>query len=78
MQITEIIQKTPGVSGGHACVRNTRIAVWTLASLRQQGATEQELLKNYPGLSLEDLTAVWSYYYNNKSEIDFLINSIED
>ena len=78
MQITEIIQKTPGVSGGHACVRNTRIAVWTLASLRQQGATEQELLKNYPGLSLEDLTAVWGYYYNNKSEIDFLINSIED
>ena len=72
MQITEVIKKTPGVSGGHACIRNTRIPVWTLVSLRQQGATEQELelLNNYPGLALEDLTAVWGYYYNHKSEID--------
>lgn len=78
MQITEIIQKTPGVSGGYACVRNTRIPVWTLVSLRQQGATEQELLNNYPGLSLDDLTAVWGYYYNHKLEIDRTIIEIED
>lgn len=38
MQITEIIRKTSGVCGGYACVRNTRIPVWTLVSLRQQGA----------------------------------------
>lgn len=63
MQITKTIQKIPGVCGGHACVRNTRIPVWTLVSLRQQGATEQELLNNYPALTLEDLTAVWGYYY---------------
>ncbi|MGL5942493.1 MAG: DUF433 domain-containing protein [Waterburya sp.] len=61
MQITEIIQKKPGVSGGHACIRNTRIPVWTLVSLRQQGATEQKILRNYPGLTLDDLTAVWGY-----------------
>ena len=61
MQITEIIQKTPGISGGNACVRNTKIPVWILVSLRQQGATEQELLNNYPGLTLDDLTAVWGY-----------------
>ena len=78
MQITEVIQKTPGVCGGHACVRNTRIPVWTLVSLRQQGATEQELLSNYPGLTLDDLTAVWGYYYNHKSEIDRTIIEIED
>ena len=93
MQITNIIQKTPGVSGGHACVRNTRIPVWTLVSLRHEssirpelrsgtapavGATEQELLSNYPGLTLEDLTAVWGYYYNYKSEIDSTIVELED
>lgn len=78
MQITETIKKTPGVCGGHACVRNTRIPVWTLVSLRQQGATEQELLNNYPGLTLEDLTAVWGYYYNHKSEIDLTIVEMED
>lgn len=70
MQITATIQKIPGVCGGHACVRNTRIPVWTLVSLRQQGATEQELLRNYPSLTLDDLTVVWGYYYNYKLEID--------
>ena len=44
----KVIQRTPGISGGQACIRNTRIPVWTLVSLLQQGATEQELLRNYP------------------------------
>lgn len=78
MPITELIQKTPGVSGGHACIRNTRIPVWTLVSLRQQGATEQEILRNYPSLTIEDLTAVWGYYYNHQSEIDRIIASLDD
>ena len=78
MQLTEAIKKTPGVSGGHACVRNTRIAVWTLVSLRQQGATEQELLENYTGLTLDDLTAVWGYYFNHKSEIDLTIVEMDN
>jgi uncharacterized protein (DUF433 family) len=78
MQITEVIQKTPGVSGGQACVRNTRIPVWALVSFRQQGSTEQELLNNYPGLTLDDLTAVWGYYYNHKLEIDLIIAKMED
>lgn len=78
MQTIKIIQKTPRVSGGHACIRNTRIPVWTLVSLRQQGATEQELLRNYLSLTLEDLTAVWGYCYNHQSEIDCIIASIDD
>lgn len=39
-----MVKKTPGVAGGHACIRNTRIAVWTLISLSQQGMGEGELL----------------------------------
>ena len=73
-----IIQKTYGICGGQARIRNTRIAVWTLVSLRQQGATEQELLGNFPNLSLEDLTVVWGYYYNNKSEVDSTIAEMDD
>ena len=37
-----VIQHTPGVCGGNACIRNTRIPVWTLVSLRSQGATDSE------------------------------------
>ena len=74
----QIIQKASGVCGDHARIRNTRIPVWTLVSLRQQGATEQELLHNFPHLALNDLTAVWGYYYNHKSEIDSIISSIDE
>ena len=67
-----LIQKKPGVCGGSAIIRNTRIPVWNLISLREQGASEQELLRNYPGLNQQDLKAAWSYYAQHKEEIDAL------
>jgi uncharacterized protein (DUF433 family) len=67
------VQKTPGVCGGHACIRNTRIPVWVLVSLRQQGSNDRELLENYPSLTPEDLTAAWDYYKQYRSEIDLAI-----
>lgn len=70
-----MIRKTPGVAGGYACVRNTRIAVWTLVSLLRQEMHEDELLNDFPGLTPFDLFAVQAYYRTNKSEIDELIAS---
>ncbi|GET42158.1 DUF433 domain-containing protein [Microseira wollei] len=69
------IQITPGVCGGNARIRNTRIPVWTLVSFRQQGADEAELLRNFPGLSREDLENAWSYYDRHRQEIDLAIAS---
>ena len=43
------IHKTPGICGGAARIRDTRIPVWTIIAYQQQGATEVELLYNYPG-----------------------------
>lgn len=73
-----LIQKTPGVCGGNARIRDTRIPVWTLVSLREQGASEQELLRNYPGLNHQDLEAAWSYYAKQKEEIDAVITEDND
>ncbi|MBD2570519.1 DUF433 domain-containing protein [Anabaena lutea] len=67
------VQKKPGVCGGYACLRNTRIPVWVLVSLRQQGANDRELLENYPSLTPEDLIAAWEYYEQHSSEIDLAI-----
>ncbi|HIK30686.1 MAG TPA: DUF433 domain-containing protein [Oscillatoriales cyanobacterium M59_W2019_021] len=69
------IQSTPGVCGGYARIRNTRIPVWTLVSLHQQGADEVELLQNYPGLSPFDLENAWRYYARHRQEIDRIIAS---
>lgn len=72
-QIESLIQFTPGVCSGYARIRNTRITVWTLVSFHNQGATEAELLRNYPTLTPLDLSAAWNYYDTHREEIDSLI-----
>lgn len=69
------IQQTPGICGGHARIRNTRIPVWTLVSFRQQGADDSELLRNYPSLTPQNLAAAWDYYEHHRLEIDSAISS---
>ena len=68
--LQSMISKTLGVAGGYACIRNTRIAIWTLISLFQQGATEAELLLDFPGLTAFDLWIAQTYYRANRAEID--------
>jgi type III restriction enzyme len=75
---TPLIQKKPDLCGGNACIRNTRIPVWTIVSFRLQGASDEELLSNYPGLEQQDLDAVWAYYAENPSEIDLIIDMGND
>jgi uncharacterized protein (DUF433 family) len=69
------IQKTIGVCGGHAKIRNTRIPVWTIISLQQQGANSPELLRNFPSLTVDDLRNTQFYYTNHQEEIDHAIAS---
>ncbi|MBF2017806.1 MAG: DUF433 domain-containing protein [Richelia sp. RM2_1_2] len=64
------IQITPGVCGGQARIRNTRIPVWTLVAYRKLGAPDEELLANYPGLTEADLSAAWDYYEQNREQVD--------
>lgn len=65
-----VIESTPDICFGKPRIRNTRIPVWLLVSFRNQGASNQELLRNYPSLTLTDLEAAWDYYRNHKDEID--------
>jgi uncharacterized protein (DUF433 family) len=64
------VQKTPGVCGGRACIRNTRITVWGLVNSRRLGLTEEQILENIVGLTPEDLQAAWAYYAEHAAEID--------
>lgn len=71
------IEKTPGVMGGDACIRQTRIPVWLLVSLRQQGASEASLLEDYPGLTAADLAHAWHYASTHQAEIEAAIQRQE-
>jgi uncharacterized protein (DUF433 family) len=64
------IQKTAGICGGDACIRNTRITVWGLVQRRKQGLSDAELLRRIPGVTLADLKLAWDYYQRNCAEID--------
>lgn len=65
----EGVYKDPRVSGGDACVGNTRIPVWTLARFRQLGRTDEQLLSDFPSLTANDLKAAWSYAAAHDEEI---------
>jgi len=69
------IQRTIGVCGGNARIRNTRIPVWTIISLQQQGADTPELLRNFPSLTTDDLRNTQFYYTTHQEEIDRAIAS---
>jgi type III restriction enzyme len=68
-----VVRKTPGVCGGDACIRGTRIPVWLLVELRRNGASDAAILDDYPGLQPDDLAAAWAYYESNRAEIDAAI-----
>lgn len=67
------INKTPGVMGGDACVRETRIPVWLLVSYQRSGLSEAKILDNYPSLSAVDLANAWSYAQTYANEIEAAI-----
>jgi uncharacterized protein (DUF433 family) len=71
------IAKTSGVMGGDACIVNTRLPVWLFVSLRRQGATDSELLENYPQLSAADLVNVWAYGSAHPQEIEIALQEQE-
>lgn len=73
------INKTPGVIGGDACIRQTRIAVWMLEGWRRLGLSDAEILANYPSsLSQSDIDNAWAYVAANIVEIDEAIRRNEE
>ena len=64
------VYKHPRVSGGDACVGNTRVPVWTLVRFRQLGRTDEQLLADFPSLKPADLAAAWSYAARHPEEIE--------
>jgi uncharacterized protein (DUF433 family) len=68
-KIRQLIEKTPSVVGGDACIRGTRIPVWELVEYRQLGASTSKILEAYPQLTEQDLQAAWDYHRSFPEEI---------
>lgn len=61
MNWQEHIASDPSVLLGKPVVRGTRLAVAFIVELLAQGWTEAEVLRNYPGLTREDIQACLHY-----------------
>ena len=69
--ITHRITKTPGVCGGDACLRGTRITVWGLVAHRRLGLSDAEISETIQGgVPQADLDAVWDYAAAHPDEIE--------
>ncbi|HKP86642.1 MAG TPA: DUF433 domain-containing protein [Blastocatellia bacterium] len=51
----------PAVLVGKPVIKGTRLAVEFIVDLLAQGWTEAEILRNYPGLTHEDVQACLAY-----------------
>ena len=56
-----IITIEPGKRGGKPCIRGLRITVYDVLDYLAGGMTEQEILKDFPDLTAEDLKACLAF-----------------
>lgn len=69
--IIDRITKTPGVCGGDACLRGTRITVWGLVQHRRLGLSDGEISEGIQGgVPQADLDAAWEYAAVHPEEIE--------
>lgn len=48
---------------GRPCIRGTEITARSIAALANVGITQQEIIKEFPQLTMEDLYDVYLYYH---------------
>jgi uncharacterized protein (DUF433 family) len=69
--IAEHIEVTPGVCGGRPRIAGHRIKVAHIVLWHEQmGMTPDQILAEYPGLSLADVYSALAYYDDHRAEID--------
>jgi uncharacterized protein (DUF433 family) len=55
------IVRVPGVAGGEAVIRGTRVTLRTLLASLAEGATVEEILGDFPTLTEEDVRAAIAF-----------------
>jgi uncharacterized protein (DUF433 family) len=69
--IRQHITKTPGVCGGKACIAGHRIRVMDVVVWHEmRGMCPEEIVYNFPGITLADVYAALAYYFDHRDEIE--------
>ncbi len=60
-EIFERISSDPEILHGKPCIKGTRIPVYLIVSLIAEGAAIEEIIKDYPSLTSQDIQAAIKY-----------------
>lgn len=66
MQYQDIITIEPGKCGGKPCIRGMRITVYDVLEYLASGMTQQEVLEDFPYLTMDDILACLSFAANRE------------
>jgi uncharacterized protein (DUF433 family) len=77
--ISEHIEITPGVCGGKPRIAGHRITVQNVVIWHEKtGMSPDEIVSQYPSITLADVYAALAYYHDNLEKIRVLIEADEE
>jgi uncharacterized protein (DUF433 family) len=68
--IASHIEITPGTCGGKPRIAGHRIRVQDIALWTEEGRSADEIVADFPQLSLSDVYAALAYYHDHREQID--------
>ncbi len=71
------IEQTPGVRGGKPRISGTRICISDVVIWTEQGQSPDEIVTDFPQLTLADVHAALAYYYDHREAVDHQISQAE-
>jgi len=64
------VTQKKGICGGRSIIKDTRIPVWSIIKWYKIGFSIEEILREFPQLNPAQIYDAFSYYYDNKEEIE--------
>ncbi len=76
-ELLERITLNPKVMAGKPVIRGTRLSVEYVLNLLAHGATPEEILSEYNGLTTEDIRACFLFAVKSLGDTDFMPLTVE-
>ena len=69
MDYRQIITIEPGKRGGKPCIRHMRISVYDVLDWLASGMTQEQVLRDYPELTPEDIQACLKFAADREHQL---------
>jgi uncharacterized protein (DUF433 family) len=69
MNYQDIITIEPGKRGGKPCIRGMRITVYDVLEYMASGMSQEEILKELPYLTVDDIRACLAYAADREKQL---------